>query len=126
MQCWTYIRVAIRDIELQDGQKGVVAIGDTFLFSPFYGSVQKYLSAVDNDPSPSALYAGVIAHCQDSVCVTHAIPTYRCTLGAGIEEKMARKLIALTKSVHMCVFVCIFCLCDNGLATQYMSCSLYT
>ena len=91
-QCWTYIRVSIHDIA--GNSDNVVVIGDTFLFSPNSSSIISGVSTLQS------LDMTLYPHIQDSYCITHALPQFRCTVGSDLEEVRARNLVAATKSIH--------------------------
>lgn len=58
-------------------------MGDTFLFSP--------LNISPTAQSNSSIFSASLSpFLNDSSCVTHGIPYYRCFLGQGIEEDYAR------------------------------------
>lgn len=94
--CWTYVRVAVHGVLLEgktksrEEKRGCVAVGDTFLFS-----VGSQSGAASQESTSAALLLG------DSVCLTHAIPYYRCFVGPGVEDASARRLLASTRSTHM-------------------------
>ena len=96
--CWTYVRVAVHGVLLEgrtkshDESRGCVAVGDTFLFSV---GAQGRRASPASPASPTALLLG------DSICLTHAIPYYRCLVGPGAEDASARRLQASARSAHM-------------------------
>ena len=97
--CWCYIRVSAHGVGMagaggSEKETSAVAVGDTFLFS-----VGKKLIA-DRPPPPTASLALPLL-VADSVCLTHAIPYYRCLLGQGDEEKSTQRFLACTRSPHM-------------------------
>jgi hypothetical protein len=92
--CWTYVRVSVHGIPLDPciggGRKGAVSVGDTFLFS-----VAKKLIA---EQQPQAgLRPLALPLLGDSFCVTHAVPYYRCLVGAGREERSANAFLTCIK-----------------------------
>lgn len=97
-QCWTYIRVSIHDINAGN-QIHTIAIGDTFIFSPNFSLLQQ--NQTNSNSEPTFLDIAYFSHTQDSFCMTHMIPTFRCCFGTGIEEIRARNLISASKSIHL-------------------------
>lgn len=97
--CWTYVRVAVHGVLLEgktksrEEKRGCVAVGDTFLFSVGSQSVM--------GPSPEESAPANLLLLGDSVCLTHAIPYYRCLVGPGVEDASARRLLASARSTHM-------------------------
>ncbi len=79
--CWIYIRVSVHGTQVTaDGSLGAIAVGDTFLFSPY---------AVSTALSPAPAAAGSLL-LSDGHCVTHSLPYVYSFLSAGVEERFAR------------------------------------
>lgn len=68
-----------------------IAVGDTFLFSPLTISS----TAQSNNTIFSSSFSPFF---NDSSCITHGIPYYRCFLGQGIEEDYARFVMYASRS----------------------------
>ena len=92
--CLTYIRVSVHGVSLRYKGKrslGVVAVGDTFVFSPQITPDGLFRTSRSKITLPLL---------QDFVCLTHCIPYYRCMNGVGVEEKASSRLLSCAKSVH--------------------------
>jgi hypothetical protein len=96
--CWTYIRVSVHGIPLDPciggGRKGAVSVGDTFLFSVAKKLIAEQLPLAGLTPLALPLLG-------DSFCVTHAVPYYRCLVGAGQEERSASAFLTCIKRNSM-------------------------
>jgi len=95
--CWTYIRVSVHRIGLGGSALGVVAVGDTFLFS---GTVEAESRAGKAPRSiPNSFSKHFLA--TDAYCITHLVPYNRYFSGAGVEERSSKKLVSWLKSPDM-------------------------
>jgi hypothetical protein len=62
-QCWVYIRAAIHGIQMQGNDPSevcAVAVGDTFIYSPFFSQVRKILPSL----SPSMFFLISFCRCK--------------------------------------------------------------
>ena len=75
---------------------GVVAVGDTFIFSSQIISDRNF-SSIRRKQLKSKLSLPLL---QDFVCLTHSLPYYRCMNGVGVEEKASSRLLSCAKSIH--------------------------
>lgn len=105
--CWTYIRVTLYGVSLgiQKDEKGAISVGDTFLFSVARKLLaeQNTLEGVilkkkkhEKEASPSAATLTQtmdLPLLEDSFCLTHLIPYYRCFPGCGLEEKRIKEFL---------------------------------
>ena len=74
---------------------GVVAVGDTFLFSPLTTHVISSSMSKKQVLSYSRQKLYLSPFVMDNCCLTHAIPYYRAFIGSGAEEDYV-------KLVHYC------------------------
>ena len=93
--CFTYIRVSVHGIPLGNGDTGAVSVGDTFLFS-----VAKKLIAEQRVGAVVSRFSQ-LSLLSDSVCLTHAVPYYRCLLGVAAEDRSAQRFLACLRNPHM-------------------------
>ena len=112
----------------QQQQSVSVAVGDTFLFSAHAPTISSPASlgpagAGGSKDGGGAAVVNLSPLLSDSCCVTHALPYYRCFMGAGAEEHSAQRLLSSTKSIHMsvacqsaCLYVCLS-ICLSGALT---------
>ena len=95
--CWTYIRVSVHRISLGGDALGVVAVGDTFLFS---GTVEAESRTTKTSRTiPNSFSKHFLA--TDAYCISHLVPYNRYFTGAGAEERSAKKLFSWLKSPDM-------------------------
>jgi hypothetical protein len=85
--CFTYIRVSVSGLLSSDGHECTVAVGDTFIFSPFL------VNTPLNIPSSPLL--------SDVSCLTHPVPYYRSFVGKGIEGKSGDRLLTCMRNFHL-------------------------
>lgn len=94
----------MNNIELTSSSKTVfVAVGDTYLFSSGFTSLvtEHDLINKNKNKKDKLIALDTYGYFQDSYCVTHAIPLYRCFLSAGVEESMGRQFMSASRNIHM-------------------------
>jgi len=97
--CWTYIRVSVHRISTGWDTMGVVAVGDTFLFSGT-NEADKPRSNKGSGPSTSTVLS---RHrlAADAYCITHLVPYTRYFTAVGVEDRTSKKLLSWLKSPDM-------------------------
>ena len=121
--CWTYIRVSvhrvgsgIKDSHGNASDVGVVAVGDTFLFSSYshchslrdiqdtqntQNSVTARTARTSRTSGKSLYATDLAALAIDNFCLTALLPYFRTFTGCGTEDKTAKALSSSLKSPHL-------------------------
>lgn len=94
-QCWVYLRVSVHGVQCGDGP-GSVAVGDTFLFSPRFSHLISQANG-----SKETVTMPVPGLLSDKICITHAVPYFRCLLGPGAEARLATRLLSAVRNPHV-------------------------
>ena len=97
-QSFVYIRLTLHNVPLDSSNgRGVIGVGDTFVFSPGYAS----LFACVCSQEQCMQVAAATPLSQDVTALTTVIPYHKYFMGTGIEEKSALKLLSNIRNTHM-------------------------
>lgn len=95
-----YLRASVHGFVFPSGEQGVIAVGDTFVFSVNSG----FLPWCPEDEFRSSCC--LAPFCSDSFCLTHCLPYYRAYIGPNSEEKCCNRMISCLKNPHMYALLC--------------------